>query len=179
MKLLLDNFHLPVWFGSNQVAFFVAMDAIGTLISIFAIRYVERHVNTSDPSTIGRALLVITLAITLAMVSFAVSPLLAMAALFMIAVDLLRTLSDPLRTAWINQKLDPETRATVHSLFGQVDAVGQITSGPLIGVIASAISVRLAVSLSGMLLSPASFFISRANRIAAQGATIAEIGPAE
>ncbi len=179
VKLLLENFHLPIWFGSNQVAFFVAMDAIVALISIFAIRYVERRVNTSDSSAIGRALLVITIAITLAMISFAVSPLLAMAALFMVAVNLLRTISDPLRTTWINQKLDPETRATVHSLFGQVDAVGQITSGPLIGVIAGSISVRLAVSLSGLLLSPASLFISRANRSATKGATVAEIEPAD
>ncbi len=179
VKLLLDNFNLPVWFGSNQIAFFAAMDAIGTLISIFAIRHVQLRVNTSDPSAIGRALLVITIAISLAMISFAVSPLLAMAAFFMVAVNLLRTVSDPLRTTWINQKLDPETRATVHSLFGQVDAVGQISSGPLIGMIASGISVRLAVSLSGMLLSPASYFISRANRNAAQEAVLPQIEPAE
>ena len=179
VKLLLDHFHLPVWFGSNQIAFFVAMDAIGTLLSIFAIRYVERRVNTGDPSAIGRALLVITIAISVAMISFAISPLLAMAAFFMVAVNLLRTISDPLRTTWINQKLDPETRATVHSLFGQVDAVGQISSGPLIGMIANGISVRLAVSLSGMLLSPASLFIARANRNAAQEAGVAQIEPAE
>ncbi len=179
VKLLLDHFHLPVWFGSNQLAFFAAMDAISTLISIFAIRYVERRLNTGDPSAIGRLLLVITIAISLAMISFAVSPLLGMAAFFMVAVNLLRTISDPLRTGWINQKLDPETRATVHSLFGQVDAVGQISSGPLIGMIASGISVRLAVALSGMLLSPASFFISRANRNAMPEAVVPQSEPAE
>jgi DHA3 family tetracycline resistance protein-like MFS transporter len=164
VKLLLDNFHLPVWFGSNQLAFLVALQAIGTVLSIFAIRFVERRVNTSDASAIGRALLLITAAITVAMLAFALSPLLAVAVAAMIAVDLLRTLSGPLQTAWINQKLDPETRATVHSMFGQVDAFGQITSGPLIGMIASALSVRLAVSISATLLSPALWFIHRANR---------------
>ncbi len=179
VKLLLENFHLPIWFGSNQIAFFVAMDAIGALISMFAIRYLERRVNTSDPSAIGRALLFITIAIAVAMISFAVSPLLGIAAFFMVAVNLLRTISDPLRTTWINQKLDPETRATVHSLFGQVDAVGQISSGPLIGLIANGISVRLAVSLSGMLLSPASLFISRANRNATGEAVVPQTEPVE
>ncbi len=178
VKLLLDHFQLPLWLGSNQVAFFVALDAVGTLLTIFAMRFVERRVNTSDPAAIGRALWLLTAAITLAMVSFAISPMLGMAAACMIVVGLLRTIVDPLRTTWINQKLDPETRATVHSMFGQVDAFGQITSGPLIGLIANAISVRLAVSLSGMLLSPAFYFITRANRTAQQ-APLAESAPAE
>lgn len=172
VKLLLDHFDLPVWFGSNQVAFFAALSAIGTVLSIFAIRFVERRVNTSDPAAIGRALLIITGSITVAMIAFAVSPLLALAVAAMIAVDLLRNVSEPLQATWINQKLDPETRATVYSMFGQVDAIGQITSGPLIGVIAGALSVRLAVSISATLLSPALFFIARANRQSAEEAAI-------
>jgi DHA3 family tetracycline resistance protein-like MFS transporter len=164
VKLLLDHFSLPVWLGSNQVAFFVGLEAIVTLLAIFAIRFVERRVNTSDPSAVGRALLFITGSITVAMVTFALAPVLALAVAAMILVDLLRNISGPLQTGWINQKLDPDTRATVHSMFGQVDAIGQIASGPMIGVIASAISVRLAVSLSGTLLSPALLFIARANR---------------
>ncbi len=178
VKLLLDHFQLPLWLGSNQLAFFVALDAVGTLLSIFAIRFVERRVNTSDPVAIGRTSLLVTAAITLAMISFAISPVLGMAAACMVIVGLMRTISDPLRTTWINQKLDPETRATVHSMFGQVDALGQITSGPLVGLIANAISVRLAVSLSGMLLSPALFYINRANRTA-QRAALPETEPAE
>ncbi len=164
VKLLLDNFNLPVWLGSNQVAFLAALDGIGVLLSIIAIRFVEQRVNTSDPSAIGRALLLITGSITVAMVTFAVSPILGLAVGAMIVVDLLRTVSGPLQTTWINQRLDSNTRATVHSMFSQVDAIGQITSGPFIGMIASALSVRLAVSISGSLLSPALLFVARANR---------------
>src|SRR5258708_23762000 len=40
VKLLLDNFHLPILFGSNQVDFFVIMDAIGSFIAIFWIHFV-------------------------------------------------------------------------------------------------------------------------------------------
>ena len=83
----------------------------------------------------------------------------------MTAVGLLRGVSGPLQTAWINQKLDSRVRATIHSMFGQVDAIGQMTGGPVIGLAGSLFSVRLAVGISSLLLSPALLFIQRANRI--------------
>jgi MFS transporter, DHA3 family, tetracycline resistance protein len=179
VKLLLDNFHLPVLFGSNQVAFFVALEVIGTIISIFTIRFVEKRLDTSSPLAIGRALLLVTGLITVAMLSFALSPILALAVVSMLAVDVLRGVSGPLQTTWINQKLDSRVRATIHSMFGQVDAIGQVTSGPTIGFIANALSVRLAVSISGALLTPALLFIGRANARHVQETSLPEAEPAD
>ncbi len=164
VKLLLDNFHLPVFFGSNQLSFFVLLEVIGSVLSIFVIRFVEKHLDTSSPLAIGRAMLLVTGLITVSMLSFALSPVLALAVVFMIAVGLMRGVSSPLQTAWINQKLDSRVRATIHSMFGQVDAIGQTISGPMIGLIANLVSVKLAVSISSLLLSPALLFIQRANR---------------
>jgi DHA3 family tetracycline resistance protein-like MFS transporter len=48
-------------------------------------------------------------------------------------------------------------------MYGQVDAIGQVTSGPTIGLIANVLSVKLAVAISALLLSPALFFIRRVN----------------
>ena len=163
VKLLLDNFHVPVLFGSNQLAFFVMLEAIGTVFSIFVVRFVEQRLDTGSPLAIGRAMLLVTGLITVSMLSFALSPALALAVIFMITVGLLRGVSGPLQTAWINQKLDSRVRATIHSMFGQVDAIGQTVGGPVVGLIANVFSVRLAVSLSSLLLSPALFFIGRAN----------------
>lgn len=163
VKLLLDHFKLPILFGSNQVAFFVALEMIGTFLYMFIIRFVEKRLDTSSPAAVGRALFLVTGAITAALVSFAFSRVLALAVLSMLTVNILRGVSGPLQATWINQKLDSRVRATIHSMFGQVDAIGQITSGPLVGLIANMLSVRLAVALSGLLLSPALFFVRRAN----------------
>ena len=163
VKLLLDKFELPVLYGSNEVAFFVVLDVIGILLYMIAIHFVEKRLNTSSPLAIGRAMLLITGLITIAMMSFALSPLLSLAVISMLAVGVLRGISGPLQTAWINQKLDSKVRATIHSMFGQVDAIGQVTSGPTLGLIANALSVKLAISISGALLTPALFFIGRAN----------------
>jgi DHA3 family tetracycline resistance protein-like MFS transporter len=87
----------------------------------------------------------------------------------------LRGVSGPLQATWINQKLDSRVRATIHSMYGQVDAIGQISSGPTIGLIANVLSVRLAMTISALLLTPALFFIRRVNAQAPSEAdTIAE-----
>jgi DHA3 family tetracycline resistance protein-like MFS transporter len=180
IKLLLDNFHLPVLFGSNQLAFFVMLEAIGTVLSIFVIRFAEKRIDTSSPLAIGRAMLLVTGLITMAMVGFALSPSLGLAVSAMLAVNIIRGISGLLRTTWINQKLDSSTRATVHSLFGQVDAIGQITSGPTIGFIANVLSVKLAVGISGLLLAPAMFFVRRANsQFTNEADAVAEPSPAD
>jgi DHA3 family tetracycline resistance protein-like MFS transporter len=82
----------------------------------------------------------------------------------------LRNVQIPLQTAWVNQKLDPQVRATVHSMFGQVDAIGQTLGGPVVALIASAGSAVAALLTSGLLLTPALFFIGRANRQSSQNA---------
>lgn len=163
VKLLLDNFRLPHIFGSNQVAFFVTLEVIGTFLYMFVIRQVEKRIDTSSSSAIGRAMFLVTGLITIAMIGFAISPLLALAVISMLSVNILRGISGPLQATWINQKLDSRVRATIHSMFGQVDAIGQVTGGPTIGFIANVLSVRLAVGISGLLLAPATFFIRRAN----------------
>ncbi|HMB21751.1 MAG TPA: hypothetical protein VKP08_02910, partial [Anaerolineales bacterium] len=78
---------------------------------------------------------------------------------------------------WVNQKLDSRVRATIHSMFGQVDAIGQVAGGPFIGLIANLFSVRLAVSLASLLLSPAMLFIQRANRMQTPEMDVSETAP--
>jgi DHA3 family tetracycline resistance protein-like MFS transporter len=165
VKFLLDNFQLPVFFGSNQLSFFILMEVIGTVLYVFVIRFVEKRVDTSSPLAIGRAMLLATGLIVISILGFALAPTLILAVVCMIAIGLLRGVRGPLQTTWINQKLDSRVRATIHSMFGQVDAIGQTVGGPIIGSLANLFSVKLAVAISSLLLSPALLFIQRANRI--------------
>jgi len=164
VKLLLDNFSLPVLFGNNEVAFFAALRVAGTVLTIIAVHFVQKRVDTGSPLAIGRAMLGVTAGISLAMVGFALAPFLLFALVLYLVIDVLRDISHPLQAAWINQKLDSRVRATVHSMFGQVDAIGQIVGGPGVGLIANLASVVAAISTSGLLLTPALFLIGRANR---------------
>jgi DHA3 family tetracycline resistance protein-like MFS transporter len=163
VKHLLDNFELPVLFGNNQVAFFAALRVAGAILTILAVRVVEKRVDSTSPLAIGRAVLVVTGVISVALIGFALSPFLGLSLGLYLVIDVLRDVHIPLQTGWINQKLDPQVRATVHSMFGQVDAIGQVMGGPIVAGIASIGSAIASLVTSGLLLTPALFFIQRAN----------------
>jgi DHA3 family tetracycline resistance protein-like MFS transporter len=163
VKHLLDTFDLPVLFGANEVAFFAALRVAGAILTILAVRFVEKRVDSTSSLAIGRAVLIVTGAISIALIGFALSPWLGLSLGLYLVVSVLRNVHIPLQTGWINQKLDSRVRATVHSMFGQVDAVGQVLGGPLVAGIASLGSAVAALVTSGLLLTPALFFIERAN----------------
>jgi DHA3 family tetracycline resistance protein-like MFS transporter len=163
VKHLLDTFELPVIFGGNQVAFFAALRIAATVITIFAVRFVEKRVDTGSPIAIGRAMLSVTGLISVSLIGFALSPFLGLSLGLYLSISVLRDIAGPLQTAWVNKKLDSHIRATVHSMFGQVDAVGQVMGGPIVAVIAAAGSAVTSLVTSGLLLTPALFFIGRAN----------------
>jgi DHA3 family tetracycline resistance protein-like MFS transporter len=174
VKHLLDTFKLPIIFGNNQVAFFAVLRLAGTLLTIPVIHLVEKRVDSTRPFAIGRALLVVTGAISIALIGFALSPVFLLSLGLYLAIDVLRSVQGPLQTAWINQKLDSQVRATVHSMFGQVDAIGQVLGGPIVAGIAAVGSAVASLVTSGLLLTPALFFIGRAN---AQSREEAEVEP--
>jgi MFS transporter, DHA3 family, tetracycline resistance protein len=163
VKHLIDHFDIPIIFGNNQVAFFAVLRIAGSILTIFVIRFVEKRVDSGSPLAIGRAMLIVTGLIATAMIGFAISPLLPLTLGLYLVIVVLRDVHGPLNSAWVNQKLDPQTRATVHSMVGQVDAIGQVAGGPSVALIARFFSVVAAITTSGLLLLPAMFFVGRAN----------------
>ena len=165
VKHILDTFEVPAIFGHNDVAFFAALRVAGSLLTILAMRFVEKRVDTGSPLAIGRSMLAVTGLISAALIGFAVSPWLALTLGLYLVIDVLRSVAGPLQSAWVNQKLPSSVRATIHSMFSQVDAVGQVAGGPVVAVIARFASVIAALSTSGLLLTPALFLVRRANRV--------------
>ena len=163
VKHLIDSFELPAFFMGNQVAFFGVLRAIGTVLTIFAMRSMEKRIDTSQPQAIGRAMLFVTGLISISLIGYAISPLLLLTLGIFLLIMVLRRVAIPLYVSWVNQKLDSGTRATVLSISSQVDAIGQIAGGPGIGLIAKLVSVIAAISTSGLLLTPALFLVGRAN----------------
>jgi DHA3 family tetracycline resistance protein-like MFS transporter len=180
VKHLLDNFELPVLFGTNQVAFFALLRVAGAVLTILAVRFVEKRVDSTSSGAIGRAVMIVTGVISAALIGFALSPLLALSLVLYLTISVLRNVHIPLQTAWVNQKLDSQVRATVHSMFGQVDAIGQTLGGPLVAGIASVSSAVASLITSGLLLTPALFFIGRANAQSGENADAeAGLAPAD
>lgn len=162
VKHLLDTFQIPVLFGGNQVAFFSLLRFSAGLLTVFVMRFVEKRVDASNPLSIGRAMMIATGVIAVSIVGLALSPLLPLTLGLYLTIYILRQVKIPLQTAWVNHKLDPQTRATVHSMTGQVDAIGQIAGGGA-AFIARYLSVIAAITTSGIMLGPALGLVRRAN----------------
>src|SRR5262245_38201444 len=106
VKHLIDHFELPTIFGNNQVTFFAVLRVTGTILTILAVRFVEKRVDSTSSLAIGRAVLVVTGMISAALIGFALSPLLALSLGLYLVISVLRNVQIPLQTAWVNQKLD-------------------------------------------------------------------------
>lgn len=173
VKHLLDTFDIPIIFGGNQVAFFAILRAVAAVLTILVVHFVEKKVDSGSPLAIGRAMMLVTGIISAAMIGFAVSPLLPLTLGLYLTIDILRDVRGPLTTAWVNQKLDPQTRATIHSMTGQVDSIGQIVGGSS-AMAARFFSVVTAIAISGLTLAPAMLLIRRANSQSGHEAKAAE-----
>ena len=57
-------------------------------------------------------------------------------------------------TAWLNRLLPEASRATMFSMFGQADALGQTFGGPIIGGLAKLLSISIALGVSALSLLP-------------------------
>jgi DHA3 family tetracycline resistance protein-like MFS transporter len=164
VKYLVDHFTLPSIFGMNEVAFFGLLRAGGMILSILATRIVEKRLDSNHAPSVARYMLGITVLLSAAILTFAFSSALAVSIMAVWLVSITRNVMGPLYDAWVNQRLDSDTRATVISMSGQVDAIGQVASGPIAGVI-SLWSIRAAITGASLLLMPALPLIVRANRL--------------
>jgi MFS transporter, DHA3 family, tetracycline resistance protein len=173
VKYLVDRFSLPSIFGMNEVAFLGLLRASGMILSILATRVVEKRLDANHAPSVARAMMGITALLAVAIFTFAFSPALAVSIAAVWLVNITRNVLGPLYDAWVNQRLDSETRATVISMSGQVDAIGQIASGPLAGVV-SLWSVQAAITFASLLITPALPLIARANRLHMEVKSVAE-----
>ena len=72
-----------------------------------------------------------------------------------------RSIGGPIMSTWTNQQLETDVRATGFSMSAQVDAFGQVASGPPMGVVATLAGVRVALVASAALLAPPQAILTR------------------
>ncbi len=153
-KLVLDNIAFPAVGNFQPVVWFGLVSGVGTVLAIGAVEVVRRRVDTNNPRSAALALLATTLTIIAGLALFAWSRTFALAAALIWIISMARSVAGPVYEAWVNHRLDSQVRATVLSMSAQVDAIGQVAGGPMVGAIGNW-SVRAAITVSGLLLIPA------------------------
>jgi MFS transporter, DHA3 family, tetracycline resistance protein len=146
-----------VWFG----LFWLAGMVLGFVATGVLIKRFER----GGRKVVTNLLFALTFMELAAMLVFALtgSTWLAIAAL--LGVFFARDLGGPLHMIWLNEQItDSSVRATVLSISGQADAIGQAGGGPVLGLIGNVWGIRTALAVGALAIGPALGLYARAIR---------------
>ena len=156
---------LPELWGLDPVVWFGVFNVAGLAAGIVITSFLVPRFGDASDSQLAGALLVITGVLSAAMIVFGLAGGFALAAGAYLLARLARRITEPLYAAWLNRNIeDSSIRATVNSLVGQSDAIGEIAGGPAIGVVGTLSGMRAALVASGLLLTPAIALYTRALR---------------
>jgi DHA3 family tetracycline resistance protein-like MFS transporter len=156
----LMNLTFPTLWHFKSVVWFGIISAGASVLSLIATEVLRRSVNTNHHGAVAKTLLGITILLIGAVVVFALAGnfYLALGAYWL--ASSLRQTHTPLYTAWVNQNVESNVRATVLSTSSQFDAFGQMIGGPIVGAIGTLSTLRTAmVSVAGVLSPTILLFI--------------------
>ena len=153
---VIDRFDFPTVFGSDSpVLWFGISGVVSTVLGLAASEIFKRRNPESLGTGVPARLLAFTAAIQVgAVVVFALSGNLWLAFGMLWLRSVLGAISGPVEGAWLNRNLESSSRATVISMVGQANAIGQVAGGPALGWVGSMVSVRAALLGSALVLSP-------------------------
>lgn len=150
---ILENVSLPsvemkpiIWVGT--------INGLAMITSICAVEYIKRVLKKTGKLQKVWLLILINFMMVATIIVFGLAKNFTMAFSAYMSFYILRTTNSPIYRAWINENIDSNARATVLSAYAQIDSLGQILSGPIIGFIAYKTNTAVSIIASGLILSP-------------------------
>lgn len=154
---MIDSFVFPTIWSLKPVTWFGILAMVANVLAIVAIRFAEKRTDTNNHKSTVTTLLIVNVILVLVVIIFGLSKNFMMAVIAYWLISMFREVRNPIYDAWMNQNVESKVRATVFSMCSQANAVGQIAGGPLLGLIATVVSLRLSLVLAGAFLIPSLF----------------------
>lgn len=167
----LTTFTLPAWPDVPSVVWIGLINAGGMILCIGVVELLIRRWHVEGTRRLGPLLLANSAALILAVIAFGLAPTFGVAVAAAWLIGIFRSLQYPVATTWLNQHLPSRVRATVLSMTGQADALGQVAGGPIVGLVGLR-SLRAALVFAGLILTPALVLYSRGLKLEESTATI-------
>ena len=146
-----------VWFGIFWL--------VGMVLGFVATGRLIKRFERGGSRVVASSLFAVTVMEMAAMFVFAVTGSTWVAIVGLLGVFLARNLAYPLYTIWLNEQIrDSSVRATVLSISGQANAIGQAAGGPGLGVIGNVWGIRAALCAGAAVIAPALGLYGRALR---------------
>lgn len=151
---LLTTFDLAALTQGAPLLALAALRGVEMLLSIAGAELLRRRMLTVDQPAMNRMIFWFTATMVISLLLYGIAPHIAVAMLVFVSFSVARSLIEPLVNVWQNAQIDDSrVRATVLSLGGQSDALGQLAGGPALGLIGNR-SLRAAFLVSALLLTP-------------------------
>lgn len=146
---------LPVFAGLPEESWWAVIGTAATLMAIGLTGALRRRAVAWGEREMRKALGVLLLILMATVAGFSMALGFAVGlACFLVARAVRRAL-EPLLTSWLNDHAESRVRATLLSMKSQAHGLGELAGGPVVGWIAVAASVRVALLTSAVLLLPA------------------------
>jgi len=144
-----------VWFGLLWLA--------GMVLNIAAIGSLIKRVDRGGRLSVARWLFAFVAMELVGMLVFALTGSVWVAVAGILAVFFARNMAGPLFDTWLNAQItDSSVRATVISLTGQSNAIGQSAGGPVLRLIGNVWGISAALAAGAAAIAPALGLFARA-----------------
>ncbi|AWX57684.1 MFS transporter [Brevibacillus brevis] len=147
---------MPMWFG--------IIAALASLLGLIVVGIVEKRLDVNNERVVLVGMFMLTGLKIAAMIAFAFSPSFSWALVALLLIGVIQSLSSPLYDTWLNLNIESSVRATVLSMMGQSNALGQTAGGPAVGWIGTRFSIRASLVAAAILLAPILIVFGRALR---------------
>lgn len=134
------------WFGIFGIA--------GMLLSALAMQLIIKQLEKNNKLQSAGILLATNIFYILCMIVFALTRNFGLMLVAYLSTNMFRTINEPIFNAWLNNHIEDSSRATVLSTNGQLNALGQILGGPIIGIIATKYSISMGIACTALLITP-------------------------
>ena len=153
---------LPLLGTLKPIVWFSIISMAGSLLSLVMIEPLRPRLETltKDRALTARALTALNVVFAGCGIAFALTRSFPLAVSVLLLRWLTGSLIWPLFNAFQVQSVNTRVRATVLSMTGQGNALGQVLGGPLVGWIGTA-SMRAALVVSGLLILPNSLLYGK------------------
>ena len=150
----LQDTTLPKLGNLSSVTWFGIFGILGMILSFIVMHFMAKNLKNEDNRKNGKLLLCINILYISSMLIFALTRNFSLMLIAYLATNTFRIINEPIFSSWLNGHIDDNSRATVLSINGQMNSLGQILGGPIIGIIATNISVSIGIVCTSLLVAP-------------------------
>ncbi|MCB2309432.1 MFS transporter [Clostridium estertheticum] len=142
----LGNLQAVTWFGIFNIA--------GMILSATTMQLIIKKLEKNNKIQRYAMLVTTNIFTVLCMLLFALTRNFGLMLAAYLSINIFRNINEPIYNAWLNSHLEDNARATVLSVNGQLNSLGQILGGPIIGIIATKVSISIGIACTSLLLTP-------------------------